>query len=85
MDALAFGLESFILLRNFVEHSNNKLEYIFMTLSQLLEESEESDAFEELVEDFLYSKGVQLVSHSREIILKLAWRNGWRPQGMFAS
>ena len=56
-----------------------------MTLTQLLDESEESDAFEELAEDFLYSKGVQLVSHSRENILKLAWRNGWRPQGMFAS
>lgn len=56
-----------------------------MTLLQLLEESEESDAFEELAEDFLRSKGVQLVSHSRDYILKLAWRNGWRPQGMFAS
>lgn len=56
-----------------------------MTLSQLLEESEETDAFEELAEDFLHNKRIQLVSHSRENILKLAWRNGWRPQGMFAS
>ena len=56
-----------------------------MTLTQLLEESEETDAHEELAEDFLHSKGVRIVSHSREIILKLAWRNGWRPQGMFAS
>lgn len=56
-----------------------------MTFAQLLEESEETDLMEELAEDFLHNKGIKIVSHSREYILKLAWRNNWRPQGMFAS
>lgn len=49
------------------------------TLASLLLEAEQSDFFEEVASEFLEDKGIPLYSHSRQAIISLAWRNGWRP------
>jgi hypothetical protein len=49
------------------------------TLDSLLLQAETSDFFEEAASEFLEDKGVPLFSHSRQAIISLAWRHGWRP------
>jgi hypothetical protein len=50
-----------------------------MTLEYLLSTANDTDFYEEEVEDFLSDKGIKIFSMSRTTLYKLAWRNGWRP------
>ena len=50
-----------------------------LSLEALLLEAETSDFYEEIASDFLWDKGIPLLSHSRQAIVRQAWRSGWRP------
>lgn len=50
-----------------------------ITLQDILDSEDLSSRYEEDAEDYLHDKDVSLESHSRDYILKLAWKHGWRP------
>ncbi len=53
----------------------------YPTLQALLADAVTSDAHEEDASEFLDDRRIRYGSHSREYLLSLAWRHGWRPEG----
>jgi hypothetical protein len=54
---------------------------IYPTLKALLADAITSDVHEEDATEFLDDRRIRYGSHSREYLLSLAWRHGWRPPG----
>ena len=48
-------------------------------LQRLLREAITSDLHEEAAIEFLEERGIYFYSHSRQYLIELAYRNGWRP------
>lgn len=48
-------------------------------LQRLLHQAVTSDLHEEDATEFLEARGIYFYSHSRQYLIELAYRNGWRP------
>lgn len=48
-------------------------------LQRLLHQAVTSDLHEEDAVEFLETRGIYFYSHSRQYLIELAYRNGWRP------
>jgi hypothetical protein len=49
-------------------------------LQRLLREAITSDLHEESAIEFLEDRAIYFYSHSRQYLIELAYRNGWRPE-----
>jgi DNA phosphorothioation-dependent restriction protein DptG len=49
-------------------------------LQRLLREAIIDDYHEEAAIEYLEDRGIYFYSHSRQYLIELAYRNGWRPQ-----
>ena len=54
-------------------------------LQSLLALSKKSDIHEKPARDFVKSKKLPTVSHSRQYLINLAWNHGWRPEPVISN